>query len=431
MQRMITELRETLEEFIEQPEDCLLVLGAGNAEVPYVLKTLEQLRGLGAGDIYFSHAEPFENETSWALGFVRSLRQHFEHANHERASRALPPLAAPPDALESPSMSPRDRIVGTLGHLQQWLHQPDVHRVVLALLPARIADVAAYARFAGSFARMAHDEPWMRSGRLLVRDDRRARPLMRALGARRARGVLSYDLDFSIDALSADLAASAVDPAQPLAARMQATLQLAAIDMSWKRHEEAIAKYAGLYEYYGASGAPLMQAMCLLGVGDCLRMAGAVDHALARYQQGLAIAMQARPPGFSGAETGRAAMHPSAPPILLNLTLAAGEAASTLGRYAAARAFFDTASRMAAAAVNIGAATQALERRGDAERALSLFAEAVKTWTDAEKIAAAAGDGGRRASVIERLERLYREARMTREADRYAAQLTRLRAGSA
>ncbi|AKF03407.1 hypothetical protein DB32_000556 [Sandaracinus amylolyticus] len=412
----------------------MLVLGCTDNDVAFALKTQEQIRGAAVGDIHFSYAAPFVDERSWTLGMCETLRVHFELANEERAKKSIEALEQFPERMSAESTSPRERVLIAIEHFTQWLADPAEFRVVFSLLPTAIHNADAYYRFVGSFAQLGEREPWMEHARVIVRDDRRARPLTQALTNLRAQGVLSYDLDFSTDALCAGMAAEAVDPAVPLAERMQATLQLAMIDMSYRRFDEAIAKFIQLYEYYGAADTPLMQALCLNGVGDCFRMAGLPDRALERYQQGLALAMKAKPPAFmrqaqptTGADDkGPSPMHPNAPPIMLNLLLAAGATSAMLGQHGDARSYFDTASRTAARCLNASAAAQALEARGDSELALSLFREAAETWTQAEQIAEAAQDVPRQRSALERLHRLYSDARMRTAADAAARKLAGL-----
>jgi tetratricopeptide (TPR) repeat protein len=422
MRRTILDTKENLQEFVQQPESCLLLVGAGDGDVAYVLKIQEQLQGEDPASIYFSFADDFLDEATYAQAIAQRLVDLLRAGNEERVAEGRERLAPFPAAMVAPATPARRRLILAFEHMKQWLPSEDEQRIVMALMPLRLSG-GSYFNFVSQFAELAEREPWMRYGRVIGRDDRATHVASRVLGEKKARGVLAFDVDFSIDAMAADMSAEAVDPSVPLGDRMQAYLQLAMIDMSYKRHEEATRKYSILYEYYARADAPIMQAMCLLGAGDCLRMAGDFASAKDRYQQGLAIVMQARsphpiaaPPLADGSPNPNPAMHPSAPPVLLNLLLAAAETSMALQQFEDARDGFDSASRVAAKCMNPFAAADALERQGDAEVALGQHAAALTAWTDAEKIARAYHHHDRLESVLERIHKLYQEARIEPEA---------------
>jgi hypothetical protein len=162
-----------------------------------------------------------------------------------------------------------------------------------------------------------------------------------------------------------------------------------------------------------------MQALCVLGVGDCLRMAGQPKVALEKYQQGLAVALSAKPPVpvpapplADGSPNPNPGLHPSAPPILLNLLLAAGETSMTLAAYQDSESYYDSASRMAARCMNPFAAADALERQGDAALARGDHGAALAAWTDTDNVAKSCKYYERRESVLGRQKQLYEGARM-------------------
>lgn len=79
---------------------------------------------------------------------------------------------------------------------------------------------------------------------------------------------------------------------------MQTLLQLAAVDASHQRPQDAMQKYAVCYEYYLTQGQPVQQSMCLEGVGDVMAKNQQVDVAKGRYQQALALSSKAGPEGL-------------------------------------------------------------------------------------------------------------------------------------
>ncbi len=426
--RRLAEFRAHCEEFIWQPDDHVLLISGTDGDVPYVLKVLEQVEGHDEASLYVMIADAYLDADTYARTVAGRCVQLYEVASAECVERKEPPLQPFPAALTEAPLGPRDRIVTAIEHLGARLPNVDDHRVVFALLPTVVHDWADYATFVADFTRMPPPAPpltapWPAYARLLLRDGR-DHPIGGALQRWHAQGVLNVDVDMSTDALAGDLSQDAVDPAVPVALRMQAVLQLANIDLSYKRYDEAVKKFALLFDYYGNSDAPLMQALCMQGVGDCLRMVGQPPQALERYQQGLAIGIAATSPlpiqpipAAPDAAGTPKPMHPSAPPVLLNLLLAAAPTCMVLGKPDDARSYYADASKLAAKCMNPYAACDALQGEGDAQRALGQPKDALERWRECETIAEKYRYLDRLVSALERIHALYAEGHLRAEAD--------------
>jgi len=420
--RRLAELRAHCDEFIWQPDDHVLLVASADGDIPYVLKVIEQVEGADEASLYVMIADEYLDADTYARTIAGRCVLLYEVVAQELESRKLPPLEPFPTALTEAKLSPRERIVMAIEHLGKRLPNAEDHRVVLALLPLSVHDWADYAGFVADFARLPppapqRSEPWPAYARIFMRDQRE-HTIGGALERRKAQGVLAMDVDISTDAVAGDLAQDAVDPAVPVAQRMQAVLQLAHIDLSYKRFEEAAKKFALLFEYYGRADAPLMQAMCLQGVGDCLRMLDQPAPALARYQQGLALGLAAKSPLPIALLPGATEpLHPNAPPVLLNLLLAAAPVCMALKQYDDARSYYADASKLAAKCMNPYAACDALQGEGDAERALGKPKESLVVWRDCETIAEKYAYYDRLVTVLERIHALYTEARVRKDAD--------------
>lgn len=425
--RRLAEFRAHCEEFIWQVEDHLLLVSGVDGDTPYALKVLEQVEGHDEASLYVMLADEYLDADTYARTVAGRCVLLYEVVNEEREKRNEPPLEPFPQELTDPGLTPLDRIVIAIEHLGARLPNPDDHRVVFALLPTQIHDWGDYSKFVSSFTHMPQPAPplkgdWPVYTRLFMRDQR-DHVLGGALNERHAKGVLNIDVDMSTDAMAGDLAEDAVDPAKPVAERMQAVLQLANIDLSYKRFEEAIKKFALLFDYYVKADAPLMQAMCMQGVGDCLRMVNQPPQALERYQQGLAIALAAKSPvpiepapAEPGSEPGTP-LHPNAPPVMLNLLLSAAPICMTLEKFEDAQSYYADASKLAAKCMNPFAACDALQGEGDAHRALGEPEEALKDWRDCETISEKYEYYQRLVSVLERIHALYKEGHLNKEAD--------------
>lgn len=419
MRRALQDTKENLAEFVQQGDYCLLLIGTADNDVPWVLKLQEQLAAETPGTLYFAFADAFTTREEYALAIATRLQVLLALENEQRQADGREPLEPFPESMLSARTSPKQRLLVAFEHMQRWLTDLSEQRVVMTLMPLS-EPPPGYYQFVSELA--IHGgvrEPWMDNGRVIARDERATHVTSLSLYDAQADGMLACDVNFSTDAMAASMAKDAVDPSLPLAERMQNHLQLAMIDMSYERYDESIQKYTVLYEYYARMEAPLMQALCLLGVGDCLRLAGQLKLALEKYQQGLALALNAKPPVpapapplADGSPNPNPGLHPSAPPILLNLLLMAGDTSMTLGSYSESESYYDSASRMAARCMNPFAAADALERQGDAALARGDHAAAQAAWTDADNVAKSCKYLERRESVLVRQKQLYEGARM-------------------
>ncbi len=419
MRRALQDTKENLTEFVQQGDYCLLLIGTADNDVPWVLKIQEQLAGETPGTLYFAFPDDFVSKEAYALEVVTRLNLLLALENEQRQADGRDALEPFPDSMLASRTPPKERVLIAFEHMIKWLADPSEQRVVMTLMPLT-EPPPAYYQFVSEFA-IHHGvrEPWMDNGRLIARDERATHVTSLGLYDAQADGMLAFDVNFSTDAMAASMAQDAVDPSLPVAERMQNYLQLAMIDMSYKRYDESIQKYVILYEYYARMEAPLMQALCILGAGDCLRLAAQPGAALEKYQQGLALALNAKspvpvpaPPLADGSPNPNPGLHPSAPPILLNLLLAAGETSMTLKAYADSESYYDSASRMAARCMNPFAAADALERQGDAALARGDHGAALAAWTDADNVAKSCKYYDRRESVLTRQKQLYEGAHM-------------------
>lgn len=346
MRRKLDELQGILRGLTRGREHLLLVVSGTDIEMTYLLKALEGLEQGSPSDLYLIFPEPFPTAQQYIDAVIRRLRAQAEDAQAARAARGEPPWPPLPALCDEEGAPPHRRLRAAIDHVSSLMPPDGDHRVVWGLLPLQLEDREGYARLVAELIPWNGPEPWMKGLRFIARDDR-ARPfILPGLRKRRAPGVLLYQPDLSTPALTDALARDAADRSLPVAERMEALTQLAALDGAHRRYPQAIEKYGVLYTYYGEHRAPAMQAVVLQGVGDLLRRTGDPRGAKQKYQQGLAHALEAE-----------------ALPIILNLAFAVGEVSLELREHAEADGFFDLAQRIAGALLNAPARAECLEKQ--------------------------------------------------------------------
>lgn len=411
MKRKFEELRENLDEFVQQDEYPMLVVGCLPEELAYVVKFLQALEETYPQNYVVVFPQTYEDPASYLDGVVESIRLQVDAAASLRAERGEPPFPPLPPALSDPRRTPAQRLEGVLHYLRGLLPNEDDHRIVVGLLPLACKDYESYGKLVATIMPVPTVQPWMKALRLVVYDDRTHQQLVAAMRARRVEHVLTFAVDFSTPALTDALARDAADPALPVPERMSCLMQLAALDFSYRRYPDALDKYGVLYEYYETENIPSMQALALLGTGDTLRAAGHPQAAKQRLQQGIALAME------------HAVL-----PVLLNLFLSIVGTCMELQQHDEAESYADSGAKVAAAVLNAFAYCDMHELKGDAQIAQGRLADGLKTYERCRELCKMYEYFHRWTSVLERQKRLYETARLGREQREVEQELRLVRA---
>ncbi|HET6584993.1 MAG TPA: hypothetical protein VFG69_16165 [Nannocystaceae bacterium] len=398
MKRKFEELRENLDEFVQQDEFPMLVVGCVSEELAYVVKFLQALEEKYKQHYIIVFPQPFDTPAGYLDGVVESIRLQVEAGNSMRAEQGEPPMPPVPPALTDPRRTPAQRLEGVLQYLRSLLPDEEEHRVVVGLLPLSCPDFEAYGKLMTTIMPVPAIQPWMQPLRVVLYDDRTQKKLLAAMRARKVEHVLTFDVDFSTPALTDALAKDAADPSQPVRERMASLMQLAALDYSYKRYPDALDKYGVLYKYYEGENIPSMQALALLGTGDTLRAAGHPVEAKQRLQQGIALAMEHK-----------------VLPILLNLLLSAIGVCMELQHYEDAESYAESGAKVAAGVLNAFAYCDMHELAGDAQIAQGKLAAGIKSYKRCQELCKMYEYFHRWTSVLEKQKKLYEDARLGRE----------------
>jgi tetratricopeptide (TPR) repeat protein len=392
MKRLFEELRENLEEFVAQDDYPALVVACLPEELAYVASFLRALDEKRPADFILIFGETFGSPQGYVDGAVAALRAQLDAAAPVRQERGEPPFPPPPALLEDRRQSPASRLAGLLDYARGLLPNEADHRVVVGFLPLACSDPDGYAELMASILPGRELTSAWRAVRMVAYDDRSGRPLAPRITAQGNDRVLLFEVDFSTPKLTDALNVSAADTSLPLAERMASLLQLAALDYSYKRYDDALAKYAALYAYYDAQKIPAMGALCLLGAGDTLRASGQIGPGKEMLQRGIAFALE----------------HRALPP-LLNGLMSIVELCFEQREFEEAEGYADSAARVAAGSLNAIAYCDLLERRGDAQLARGKLGEALQSLQKCRELSGKYGYHAREISALTKLVPLYEQ----------------------
>jgi hypothetical protein len=369
MKRKFEELRENLEEFVEQADYPLLVVGAMPDELAYVITFFQALDEKHPEGFFVVFCHEFVSAASFVDGIVQNLSEQCEGANHLRAERGEEPFPPVPPGAADHEVTPEVRLELILKYLASLVPDAKDHYVAVGILPLECHDYDGYCRLVQPLVPAPDEAPWLRPLRVVVWEDRKRRAIFGELERTRNEKCLTFEVDFSTPRLTDALASDTADTSLPIAERMSCLMQLAALDYSYRRYPDSIEKYGVLYQYYEAQQLPQMQALCLLGVGDALRAGGQQQLAKDTYQRGLVMAMNAK-----------------ALPVLLNLLLGVTGVCFDLGHHADAESYADSGAQVAAGALNPFAHCDLIEQKGDAQLLQGRTADAVLTYRKCEEL---------------------------------------------
>jgi tetratricopeptide (TPR) repeat protein len=414
MKRKFEALRENLDEFVSQNDYPVLVVGCLSDELAYVAKFLQALDEKHPADFFVVFAQPFPAAGAYMDGVVAALKLQLEAAAEARQQRGDPPFPPLPDTVGDGRRRADARLRDLLEYLRTLLPNEREHRMVVGLLPLQCPDVEGYARLVGTVFPESDFPVWMQALRIVVYDDRSLKLIAADLEAREIERVLSFDVDFSTPALTDALSVDAADTSLPVAERMGALLQLAALDYSYKRYPDAIEKYGVLFRYYDGAGLPAMGALCLVGAGDVLRASGKPLESKEMLQRGLALSLDAK-----------------ALAVMLNGLLSIVEVCFELGHFEDAESYADSGAQVAAGALNPFPYADLLERKGDAQLAQGKRDDATASYAKSRDIARMYGHTHRLESVLPKLVSLYGNAGMFEEQRSASDELARVQRGEA
>jgi hypothetical protein len=407
----IEELRFALGSFVEQSDHFALVVDTRDEEVPLVIRSLDSLDEESPQDVYFVHTEVVGDAPSYVQGVVRAVVVQLNEVNEERQKKGSPILEPIPGECVDLKVDPLRRLKRLCMHMATWLPPEGDHRLVLALVPTAIRDREAHARIVGSLVPFHAYEPWMRGVRLMVREDKLSPFVVASLRKAEVHTALLYTTRVTVSDIADAAAAEAADQDKPEVQRINALLQCAALDVALGRLQPAMEKYGVLYHYYDKHNVLEMKATVVQGVGDVLGRVNNYTAARDKYLQALDIASDAK-----------------CLPIILNVTLALGEADMRLQLFSEAAYTFGIAADAAEKMMNPYARADALEKQGNALAGMNEWRSATEAWTGSAVVARDCAYDVRLADVLEHLSDLSGRAGDARSKSAYDRELREVRA---
>lgn len=400
MHREFAAIESSIEAFVEQPDDPTLLLEMTDNDVVPVLKMLQSLDERVGDAIFLTFPFACDAVDTYLQTCMEALGRQIDEENRARGERGETRWPSLPLTCTDPRRAPADRLRDAVMHVHALV--PEGAKVVWAWLPSQIGDVAGFAKTVLQLLALNGFEDWMEGHRFCIRDDRNHPCVIPLARERRAEHVLILPVDFSSERATRNLVDVANDAAQPIAQRMGALMQIAAIDLAHGRLPDAQRKYHALFAFHAERQDATGCAVALHGLGDVALRQGSQRDAKEWYVRALPAALD-----------GRNLL------VALNSLMAVGNCCNALGEHAKAAVYFDLASGAAGRLMLVYTKIEAMEKAGVALLACGNAAEAAKNWIDAKGLCEQFGCERQRCGVLDRLVSLYAKAGLKTEAKAY------------
>jgi hypothetical protein len=393
MRRLLKEIGDRLQAFIDQRDDVALVLSSPAADSLPILKILEGLEEESTSDLFWMVTDNFVDAASYAEAVVKGFGTRHEVVRLAMQRQGLKPWPPIPPRVQSEATQPTERLRELAAFSRELLPVRNGGNNVWIFYPLEVVNHGAFAKLMADVLRHEFPFPWCHHLRFILRADP-ASPAMQAALAGRPR-VRWYQPELGPEAIDRALGEEAADESLPLPERMAMLPIMAGNDFTRARYPEALEKYALLLRYHGSMNNFPLAAFALNGMGEVYERMGDLEHANESFEAALVPASQGDHPAF---------------PIWLNVVVNLGNLCVRQQRWADGEAYFDVAQQLASAARDGPTKVTALRSRGDCQERQGKLAEAVQSWRGSAVVAAQLEDVGSCRAALARLEQHFAQA---------------------
>ena len=393
MRRLLKEIGDRLQAFIDQREDVALVLCSPAGDSVPMLKILEGLEEASASDLHWVVTDNFVDPAAYADAVVAAFATKHDVVRLAMQKQGMRPWPPIPKRVRSPAAPPAQRLRELAAFSRELLPVRNGGNNVWIFYPLEIGDRGAFARLMAELLRHEFPFPWCHHLRFIVRAEPADAVTRTVLGDRPR--VQWYEPDLSASAVNRALEEESADENAPLAERMAGLPILAGNDFAMARYPEALEKYALLLRYHGSMNNYPMAAFALNGMGEVYERMGALERANESFEAALIPASHGEHPAI---------------PIWLNTVVNLGNLCVRQKRWHDGEAYFDVAQQLATVARDGPAKVGALRNRGDCQQQQGKLDEAAKSWRAAVVIAAQLEDVDACRALLGRLEQHHTQA---------------------
>ena len=402
MRRLFEKLTRTLNDFVKQRDNLLLLIACGDNDVALVLKALRELDRHSKSNLFLLFADNFAKPDQYVASLANTLREEWKLTNEAVGAKVekLPPL--PTDWFDG-QKPPPDRLRAGLSYGRSLVDPRKGQRYLWGMAPLVIQDSKSYLELLATLPPKDEILPWMRGARIAARVPADFKLDQSPLAKCKRVVVEPFVIPPNIHEL--ELAADAADPKAPMADKMQAEVQLAYLDYAHSRFDVATARFRKALAFFQWAEVPVMEGLIISGMGDIARRQEKWDQANHWYSCAVVPAAKAENPMLMST-------------IVQNLAVIAYRQ----NRFADAEERYAELVILKRAMIDEVGLAEALEWQGIAQEKQNAYDRAVVCWEESALICKSFEMKERLGPVVSRLKTGYQRLGMREELANFDAE---------
>jgi tetratricopeptide (TPR) repeat protein len=391
MRRLVQQIGDRLQAFIEQRDDLALVLCSPATDALPILTILERLEESSASDLFWTFTDAFTEPQVYADMVTTAFTMKHEATQLALKREGMKPWPPIPGRILSTEIPPALRLRELGAFSRELLPVPNGGNLVWIFYPLEVADYRGFAQLMMQVVEHEFPNPWCHHLRFIIREN----PADRALNSlARSPRTQWYQPDLSMEALHRIIEEEVADDSLSLEERLGNVMVLAGMDYANRRYLEALEKYELLLQYHAPMGNYAIAAVALNGMGEVYEKMGDLERASESYQAALVPASYGEHPPIA---------------VLLNVVLNLANLRFAQERWGEGEAYCDMAKDLATVARDGPVKIRALEYRGLCQQRQGKLEEAEKSWYDGSVIAAQLEELDLCRRLVARLRQHYAE----------------------
>ena len=384
MQAILAETRNTIQEYIDDSQQNMMILSTTNEGPVLFLKALDGIEeDPRCFDIFLKFGCDFKDRTQFLNEVISSLESHINLVNQQLTSKEkqLTPL---PETITS-STGSLDRLFDAMVHVRGVV--PRDRKIVWLLFPLEfIGNESEYAALMEQL-KSRIDEARLPASKLIVRETP-SRLLSRQYNNNESVKIYFPFLD--LESIRGRVSQQSNDPNVPAEEQAQAHMLLAGFDVAEGKFDQALQRNNELLGYFCYTKDRNRQSIVHNNIGDIHYLQGRFPEAQKSYEQALTISIEEKQQ-----------------PLMIYQSINLANSLMMQLKFDEAIIYYSAAEKLAEANRALIHQVQAIERIGDCRRKQGFTDQAIDNWERCAEISRQHYYSQGLSSALERLVRVY------------------------
>ena len=365
MRQIIQEVVDTLESFIANGEQNVMLLEAVTDDAPLLLKSFAMIEENEASpDIFLTHSDEFHDTRRFVELVIERRSDEIAAVNEELAKRGEELKPAIPEEILARELPSVERFSRLFKHIRQIV-EPE-RAVIWTFFP--LAEIEKSDFYIALFEPIAGQilNGDFGSTKLIVRDTA-LNDLREKLGCEpENEAIFCYRPALDFKSVMEKIEAQAKDENTPVEERMQSLMLTAGVDVAEKRFDDALYKNQKVLNYYQKTGQRQNESVVQNNIGDVYYVQGKYPEAQENYEKAITVAVEEK-----------------SQPLVLYQSINVGNSLLMQEKYDEAFQYYDSAEKLAEVNKILIQRIQALERMGDCKMGAGETVEAIEIYEQA------------------------------------------------